>query len=545
MNLLSMTVEECLNNAVARNPSGTALIESQSGRTLTWSALREEADAVARGFLSVGLKKGDRLGIWSANSAEWVICFLAAAKMGLPVVCINFHFKKRELLDLFRLTNIKALCFSDGFKENNFVETVQSLFQLDKADGGSIPNIFIGIGNKSVSPAFSLMELKEKGKSVPPSSRLETVSKVDAADMLTVQLTSGSTASPKGVMLSHYSVINNAILSARRLGVVQQDTLCLAVPLFHCFGLSSGLFFALTTGCQLVLLDNYSAEEVLKAVQTYRCTVMHGVPTIFSRLMRHERFADYDASSLSKGIVAGAVVPHGLVEEIAMRLGMKEVAVSYGQTEASPCCTQTLPGDSLEIKGCTVGKPLPFVEMRVVSLKNGKPCPPGVCGEICTRGFHVMMGYDGEPEKTREAIDEQGWLHTGDVGYVDADGYYHYAYRIKEIVVRGGENVSLREIEEAMTEYPGIEAAKAFGVPSEDLGEEVVAAVCVHEGHPMTETGLREFLRQRLARYKIPKEICFFSHFPHTPCGKIDVQALKSQMGYGAVAGKEKANAEG
>lgn len=544
MNLLSITVEECLNNAVAKNPSGTALIESQSGRTMTWQALSEEADAVACGFLAAGLRKGDRLGIWSANSIEWVICFLAAAKIGLPVVCINFHFKKRELLDLFRLTNLKALCFSDGFRENDFVETVQSLAMSARPDGVSVPRVLIGIGKKSVSPAFSLTELKERGKSVSSSSYFTEASKVSAADMLTVQLTSGSTAAPKGVMLSHYSVINNAILSAGRLGVTQRDTLCLAVPLFHCFGLSSGLFFSLTTGCRLVLLDNYSPEDVLKAVQTYRCTVMHGVPTIFSRLMRHARFADYDVSSLAKGIVAGAAVPIGLIEEISTRLGMKEVAVSYGQTEASPCCTQTLPGDPVEIKGRTVGKPLPFVEMRIASLKNGKTCPPGARGEICTRGFHVMMGYDGEPEKTQEAIDEQGWLHTGDVGYVDADGYYHYAYRIKEIVVRGGENVSLREIEEAVMEYSGVEAAKAFGIPSEDLGEEVAAAVCVHEEHSITETGLREFLRQRLARYKMPKDICFFSQFPHTPCGKIDVQVLKSQMGYGARVGKEEANAD-
>lgn len=334
-------------------------------------------------------------------------------------------------------------------------------------------------------------------------------------------------------MLSQYNVINNAMLSAQRLGVTHNDVICLAVPLFHCFGLSSCLFFALTTGCQLVLLDNYCAEDVLKVVQDYRRTVMHGVPTIFSRLMKHEQFSHYDLSSLDKGIIAGASFPSALVDDIENTLGMKGITVSYGQTEASPCCTQTLPNDALSIKRSSIGKPLPFVEMKIISPKTGKPVPVGVLGEICTRGFHVMMGYDNAPDKTKEALDEEGWLHTGDIGYVDKQGNYHYAYRMKEIVVRGGENISLCEIEEAIAEYPGVDATKAFGIPSTDLGEEVIATICVQKDYTLNESELRTFLQERLARYKIPKELHFFTQFPHTPCGKIDVQALKLQLGYG------------
>lgn len=533
MTLLEMTVKECLNNIVKQYASQTALIENQSKKTLSWQQLQQEVESVARGFLAIGLKKGDRLGIWSANSKEWIICFLAAAQIGVPVVCINFHFKKRELLDLCRLTGIKALCFSDGFKSNDFIEVINCLSEKASENNDILPRLFISMGNKHAEKSVSLSQLKEVSQKISDKEYQHAVSQVSVKDLLTIQMTSGSTAMPKGVMLSQYNVINNAMLSAQRLGVTHNDVICLAVPLFHCFGLSSCLFFALTTGCQLVLLDNYCAEDVLKVVQDYRCTVMHGVPTIFSRLMKHEQFSHYDLSSLDKGIIAGASFPSALVDDIENTLGMKGITVSYGQTEASPCCTQTLPNDALSIKRSSIGKPLPFVEMKIISPKTGKPVPVGILGEICTRGFHVMMGYDNAPDKTKEALDEEGWLHTGDIGYVDKQGNYHYAYRMKEIVVRGGENISLCEIEEAIAEYPGVDATKAFGIPSTDLGEEVIATICVQKDYTLNESELRTFLQERLARYKIPKELHFFTQFPHTPCGKIDVQALKLQLGYG------------
>lgn len=545
MTLLETTVKECLNNIVKQYASQIALIESQSKKTLSWQQLQQEVENVARGFLAIGLKKGDRLGIWSANSKEWIICFLAAAQIGVPVVCINFHFKKKELLDLCRLTGIKALCFSDGFKSNDFIEVINCLAKKVTENKDVLPQLFISMGNKSAEKSVSLSQLKAISQTISEKEYQQAISQVSVKDLLTIQMTSGSTAMPKGVMLSQYNVINNAMLSAQRLGVTHNDVICLAVPLFHCFGLSSCLFFALTTGCQLVLLDNYCAEDVLNVVQDYRCTVMHGVPTIFSRLMKHEQFSHYDLSSLDKGIIAGASFPPALINEIENTLGMKGITVSYGQTEASPCCTQTLPNDALPIKRSSIGKPLPFVEMKIISPKTAKPVPVGILGEICTRGFHVMMGYDNAPDKTKEALDEEGWLHTGDIGYVDEQGNYHYAYRMKEIVVRGGENISLCEIEEAIAEYPGVDATKAFGIPSVDLGEEVIATICVQKDCTLNESELRAFLQERLARYKIPKELHFFTQFPHTPCGKIDVQALKLQLGYGVSIKDEKTKVAG
>ncbi len=524
MHLLTTTVGECLNKAAMRNPSGVALITSQSGASLTWQELNDEVHQVARGLLVAGLKKGDRLGLWSANSVEWIVCFLAAANIGVVVIGLNFQFQKREILNLLRLTHIDALCFSDGFRDNDFAAVVAELVQETSL---SHLRLTIALGNKTLPCALSLNEIKALGTALSSRDYQQAQAQVQSSDLLTLQLTSGSTAAPKRVMLSHHSVINNALFSAQRLGVTHTDTLCLAVPLFHCFGLSSGLLFALHQGCKIVLLDNYSAEAVLRAVERYRCTILHGVPTIFSRLMQHDAFTQYDISSLDKGIVAGAYCSPRLISDITQHLGMRHLAVSYGQTETSPCCTQTLFNDPLVVKCFSVGKPLPFVEIKIIHTKSGALCPSGVSGEICSRGFHVMQGYDDAPEQTRAVLDSEGWLHTGDVGFMDVEGYLHYSYRLKEIIVRGGENISPREIEEAILEYPGVEIVKVFGIASEALGEEIIAALSVKPGYHITESMLRDFLIPQLARYKIPAHFHFLEQFPYTPCGKIDVQQLK------------------
>lgn len=524
MNLLTTTVGECLNKAAMRNPSGVALITSQRGASLTWQELSDEVHQVARGLLASGLKKGDRLGLWSANSVEWIVCFLAAANIGVVVIGLNFQFQKKEILNLLHLTHIDALCFSDGFRDNDFPAVVAELGQETSL---AHLRLTVALGNKTRPGSLSLAEIKTLGMALSPRDYQQAQAQVKSSDLLTLQLTSGSTAEPKRVMLSHHSVINNALFSAQRLGVTHVDTLCLAVPLFHCFGLSSGLFFALHQGCKIVLLDNYCAEAVLKAVERYRCTILHGVPTIFSRLMQHGAFAQYDVSSLDKGIVAGAYCSPRLISDITQRLGMRHLAVSYGQTETSPCCTQTLFNDPLLVKCFSVGKPLPFVEIKIIHTKTGAPCSTGVSGEICSRGFHVMQGYDDALEQTRAVLDDEGWLHTGDVGFMDAEGYLHYSYRLKEIIVRGGENISPREIEEAILDYPGIDIVKVFGIASEALGEEIVAALSIKSGYHITESALRNFLMPQLARYKIPSQFHLLTQFPYTPCGKIDVQQLK------------------
>ncbi len=524
MNLLTVTSGTCLRTRAERQPHEIALIDADTGRVFSWALLQSEVDAVAAGFVASGLKKGDRLGIWSANSPEFVILYLAAARLGIIVVCINFHFKQKEMEELLSEAQLNALCFSEGFRDNRFNPILTSLAQKNAR---GLPALLISIYSHPDAFGLSLSDLKGRGKEVSALELSAMESSVECHDPVVILLTSGSTARPKRVLLSHHNIINNAKHSSASLNVTEEDVLCLVVPFFHCFGLVSGLYFSLLTGCQLVMLRNYHIEDLLKTIQRYKCTVLHGVPTIFNRLIHHNARCEYDISSLKKGILAGAHCPPSLVRNIYSQLEMDDISVCWGQTETSPCCTQTLINDPLETKCNSIGKPLPFVEMKVINTKNGEQCGCGIKGEMCTRGYHVMQGYDGDPQQTAQVIDSEGWFHTGDIGYVDVDGYYHYVLRKKEVIIRGGENVSPREIEDAILEYPAIDSAFVFGMSSEELGEEIAAAVCVKINEVVSESALTCFLRQRLARYKLPQYIFFFSTFPLTPCGKVDVQKIR------------------
>lgn len=521
MSLLSVTTGECLDAWVETQASDIAIVDSHTGQMLTWSVLHERVDEVAKGLLAKGLQKGERLGIWSSNSIEWIVCFLAAAKTGIIAVSINIHFKEKELEDILQNTALNALCFSDGFRGDDFNQIIKILPET------LVPGLLIGFGQQHGDGVLPLNKLIEAGRAYSVDKYHRALQSVSCSDPLVIQLTSGSTATPKRVVLTHHNITNNAFFSAQRLGVAQADSLCLVIPLFHCFGLVSGLFFSLMTGCRIIIIDNYRTEDILMAIQRYHCTVIHGVPTIFSRLVNHESLSQYNISTLKKGIIAGALCSPKLIKDIAHRLGMSGLAVSYGQTETSPCCTQTCADDSLEIKSTSIGKPLPYVEMSIINPNTGEQCVPGVEGELCTRGYHLMLGYDGEPQRTQHAIDEHGWFHSGDIGFVDSKGYFHYAWRKKDIIVRGGENISPGEVTEAILEYPSVTSACVFGVASETMGEDVAAAVCPKDYAPVNDALLIAFLRERLARYKVPSQIYFFSEFPLTACGKIDIQRVR------------------
>lgn len=525
MSLLSVTTGVCLDERVEAQASGIAIIDYHTGYRLTWRALRDNVDEVAKGLLAKGLNRGDRLGIWSSNCFEWIIFFLATAKIGVVAVCINIHFKEKELESILQSTHLNALCFSDGVRSNDFNKIIKNITAT------VTPRLLIGFGQKHGPEVIPMSMLIESGKIISPDTYNRAMQDVSCHDPLVIQLTSGSTATPKRVILSHHNITNNALFSAQRLGIMQSDTLCLTIPLFHGFGLASGLFFSLMTGCRLVILDNGSTEDTLVALQRYNCTAMHGVPTIFSRLINHETLLQYNITTLKKGIVAGSFCSRKLVQDITNLLGMTGIAIAYGQTETSPCCTQTLADDSLETKSTSIGKPLPYVEMSVIDPTTGEHCAPGVEGELCTRGYHLMMGYDGDLQRTQHVIDEQGWFHSGDIGFVDQQGYFYYAWRKKDLIIRGGENISPREIEEAILEYPSVASVCVFGVKSEILGEEVAAAVCPKNYTSISESALNNFLRERLSRYKVPARFYFFSKFPLTPCGKIDIQSVRQLTG--------------
>ncbi len=544
MGLLNITTGECLSRVVQKNADSPAVIEYSTGRTLSWKELEDQVVQVAKGLMKAGIGKGDKLVIWSVNNIEWIVCFLATAKIGGVVVPGNIHLKKPELQDLLFSTEARAICLSDGYRGSDFSEVAGDLCSLGEESGSKNHhlNLCLCLGKKKNEAFLSLDEIKTMGEALSQEQYEEAVASVTPDEILNIQMTSGSTARPRGGMLSHYSIINNAFLSAQRLGITSSDRLCLAVPLFHCFGLSSGLFFSLNTGCCLVLLEAYCLEDVFESIQKYRCSVLHGVPTMFSRLLKYERFDQYDIESLSRGIVAGAYCGPSLIKQIHERMGITELAVSYGQTEASPCCTQTLPADSVETKSTSIGKPLPYVEMKIADPKTGAVCETGRHGEICTRGFHVMKGYYNDPKQTSRTIDSEGWLHTGDIGFVDEEGYYHYSCRLKEIIIRGGENISPQEVESAILGFPAVEYVKVFGLKTDDLGEVVAASIFLKDGQAFSEEGLRAFLGDQIAHYKIPVYIDLLDNLPYLSNGKVDVMALRKKLeikaGKEAVAGE-------
>lgn len=533
MKLLHTTIGEHLSNTARKYPDAPAIIQGDTGQTLTWRELDAITDRHAKGFLQNGLKKHDKLVLWSNNSISLVVCCLAAMKIGVIAVPVSIHMKEQEFKNCLLLSDATALCFADGHRDVDYSEIVQGIWADESFSRAFlVPSLrlLINLEDKRTESSIPIGEIAASGDAYPQEAYRAAREAVRPEDPAGILFTSGSTAIPKAVLLSHNSLINNSYFSMQRLGMVQEDRLCLAVPIFHSFGLSSGLLGCIATGSAMVLLAAYRASEVLKFVEKYRCTALHGVPTMFSRLMEHGDFNRRDVSSLKKGILAGSTCAPGLVGDIVNRLGMSELCVSYGQTETSPCCTQTEPGDSIEVKSRSVGKPIPFVEMKIADVKTGREKPAGETGELCTRGYHVMMGYFRAAHATELVIDKDGWLHTGDLGFDDADGHYHFVGRLKEIIIRGGENISPQEVECAVLEHPAVKFAKIYGVPAAGLGEEVAASVVLCDGHGLTPEALRDFLSTRLAHYKLPKFLDIRDSLPLTPSGKIDVCELRNCM---------------
>lgn len=533
MELLYSTVGEHLNRVAETWPDKTAVIQGSTGQTLSWRELDAQTDLYAKGFLQNGLKRRDKLVIWSNNTVSWVLCCLAAMKIGVIVVPASIHMKEQEFKNCLLLSDATALCFADGYRDVDYSEIAQEIWADESfCRAVLVPSLrlLVNLESKKTASSIAFSEIAAAGAEYPDEQYQAVRKAVRTEDTACILFTSGSTAIPKAVMLNHFSLINNSYFSMLRLGLQHSDRLCLSVPLFHSFGLSAGLLGCMGVGASMVLLETYRAAEVLCYVDKYRCTALHGVPTMFSRLMDHDDFCQYDLSSLKKGILAGAACKPELVYEITDILGMSDLCVSYGQTETSPCCTQTEPGDSLKVKSSSVGRPLDHVEMKVVDFVTGLPKTAGELGELCTRGYHVMQGYFRAAHATEQAIDKDGWLHTGDAGFVDAEGRYHFVSRLKEIIIRGGENISPQEIECAVLEHPGVKAAKVFGVPSEAFGEEVAVSLVLKPGVSLDINGLRAFLLSRLAHYKIPRFLDLKESLPLTGSGKIDVQTLRSAL---------------
>lgn len=532
MDLKNITIGQYLKKTAKFFPDDIAII-SQEKKDLTWAMVDAQSDEYAKGLMALGLKKGDHMAIWGTNKAEWILMFLAASKIGVCTVTANINYRLEEVERLLEQSDAKALVFMDGFRDINYIEIVDQIIDRGRKGFNKISSTLkylIHFGDRECPSAVDLSDLIKMSTEITDEEFNKRMEQLDTFDVINMQFTSGTTSSPKGVMLTHHNLINNSYYTGQLLKVTNKDRLCLAVPFFHCFGLSAGILMCVGNATTMVLVESYRSLEVMEAVSNFKCTALHGVPTMFSRILEHPEFDQFDFSTLRTGLIAGAACSEKTVRGIVEKLGMNEVEIGYGQTESSPGCTQTFADDSIEKVVKTVGKPLPHVEMKVVDLKTGEDCPVGISGELCTRGYHVMKGYYKNDVLTKKVIDHDGWLHTGDIGFVDNEGYYHVSGRLKDTIIRGGENISPREIEDCLALHPCIKEAQVYGVPEECYGEEIAASIQLEDGCFLEIEEIKDFLAYKLARYKIPKHIEFCKKYPITSSGKIQKYILKENM---------------
>jgi fatty-acyl-CoA synthase len=508
--LLDETIGANLERIARRFGDREALVSRHQQRRYTYAQLDGAVDALARGLIAAGVEAGDRVGIWAPNCAEWVLTQYATAKAGAILVNINPAYRVAELEYALRQSGVRLLISATDFKTSDYRAMVSEV-------RGSLPSleraVYIG------TPGWD--ELIAGGETVPAFALRSRMAGLSCEDAINIQYTSGTTGFPKGATLSHRNILNNGYLSGGVLGYTEADRVCVPVPLYHCFGMVLGSLGAITHGACLVLPSPaFDPGETLAAVAEERCTSLYGVPTMFIAELEHPDFGSFDLSSLRTGMMGGAPCPVEVMRDVVRDMHMEEVAIVYGMTETSPASTLTRRDDSLERRVETVGRPLPHVEVQIVSPETGAVVGVGSTGELCTRGYSVMLGYWDEPDKTAEAIDADGWMHTGDLATMDTDGYCKIVGRIKDMVIRGGENIYPREIEELLFTHPDVVDAQVVGVPDERYGEELVAWIRVRPGASLDAGAVRDFCGARIARFKVPRHVLFADAFPMTVTGK-------------------------
>ncbi len=534
--LISMTFGDLLDAQALRFPDHDCVVDPLKGQRMTYSQFRDECNLVARGLMAIGVTRGSHVAIWATNYVEWLTLMFATAKIGAVLVTVNTNYKRFELEYLLRQSDSMTLVLIDGVKDSDYfshlVEICPELpaSEPGKLDSTALPFLknVIHLGKERKPGAFQWEELYELAKTVPEAQREALQASLDMHDVVNMQYTSGTTGFPKGVMLTHHSVINNGKSIGDRKALTENDRECIPVPLFHCFGCVLGVTSCVTHGSAMILVDHFNPVNVMKTVQMEHCTSLLGVPTMFISILKHPDFAQYDFSSLRTGIMAGSPCPIEVMKQVNTQMHMPEIVISFGQTESSPVTTMTAVDDPLEKRVTTVGRQQPNVEIKIVDPETGEEVPTGMPGEFLTRGYQVMKGYYKMPEATRLAIDADGWLHTGDLCSVDEEGYYKVTGRLKDMIIRGGENIYPREIEEYLYTHEAVSDVQVVGVPDQKYGEEVLACVILKKGRQATEEELIQFVKDGLSRFKSPRYVRFLDAFPMTASGKIQKFKLRA-----------------
>lgn len=536
--LLGMTIAEQFDQACAQYAEQEAIVSVHQNRRLSYQALQDEVNAFACSLLKLGLKKGDRLAIWSPNCVEWTVTQFAAAKAGIILVNLNTAYKSHELEYVLNKVACKGLVIAAQFKTTDYQQLLSKIApelatSTDKVlHSARLPHLryVIKIDEQQHNGIYRFNDLLEQPTQQQLDQLQALASHLQFDETINIQFTSGTTGNPKGTMLTHHNILNNGYFVGEGIGLTPQDRVCISVPLFHCFGMVMGNLACITHGSTMVYpAAVFNPLASLKTIHQEKCTAAYGVPTMFIAMLEHEQFAEFDLSSLRTGIMAGSPCPREIMQRVIDRMHMSEITICYGMTETSPVSVQSYMDDSIDKRVSTVGHVHPHLEVKIVDLE-GEIVPQGVLGELCVRGYSVMAGYWDEPEKTGEVIDAAGWMHTGDIAEMDQEGFIKIKGRIKDVVIRGGENLFPKEIEDFLYTHPDVCDVQVIGLPDRRYGEELCACIILHEHHQSDEDSIRDFCRAHISHNKVPRYVRFFTEFPMTASGKAQKFKLQEIM---------------
>ncbi|WP_422194744.1 AMP-binding protein [Psychrobacillus psychrotolerans] len=529
------TVGEIVKEAARKFPDTEAYVYPEHGIRKTYKEFDKETDELAKAFIGMGIQKGEHVAIWSDNKREWLLSQFATGKMGAVLVTVNTNYQEKELEYLLQQSDATTLILCESFKGTSYLDIVRAICpEIIHSEKGNIlsekfPHFkrVIVMTDNEYKGMYSWAELLSHADKVSDDTLENALKSLHNEEVINIQYTSGTTGFPKGVMLSHKNVVNNGQLVGDYIYLTEKDRLCIPVPFFHCFGCVMGTIASVTHGTTMVIIEQFNPGKVLQIVQDEKCTALHGVPTMFIAELNHPDFKQFKLSTLRTGIMAGSICPIEVMKKVITDMGASEITIAYGQTESSPVITQTKTDDPIEKRVSSVGKPHPGVEVKIIDPITGEDTPTGVPGELCTRGYLVMKGYYKNEQATKTAIDPNGWLHTGDIAVVDEEGYIDITGRIKDMVIRGGENIYPKEVEEFLYQHPKVQDVQVVGVPDPKYGEELMAWVILKSGEHITSDELKEYCKGKISYHKIPKYIEFIESYPMTASGKIQKFLLR------------------